>query len=52
VKRATATLPSIFNGRNNVIHGNAVNKNFNGIGIQSSSNTAERNSIDRARIGA
>jgi parallel beta-helix repeat protein len=35
----------IYNGTGNVIRGNAVNGNFNGIGIQSLSNTAEDNTV-------
>jgi nitrous oxidase accessory protein NosD len=39
----------IYNGRDNVIRGNAVNGNFNGIGIQSLSNAADDNTVRRSR---
>ena len=39
----------IYNGQGNTIRGNAVNQNFNGIGIQSLANTAEQNSVSASR---
>ena len=35
----------VYNGNGNTIRGNAVNGNFNGIGIQSERNTAEDNTV-------
>jgi parallel beta-helix repeat protein len=40
---------AIYNGRDNVIRGNAMNRNFSGIGIQSLSNTAENNFVAGSR---
>ena len=40
---------AIYNGSGNMIRGNAVNENFNGIGIQSFSNTAEDNTVAGSR---
>ena len=40
----------IYNGSGNMIRGNAVNGNFNGIGIQSLSNTAEDNTVAASRL--
>lgn len=40
----------IYNGTANLIRANAVNRNFNGIGLQSLSNTAEDNTVAASRI--
>jgi nitrous oxidase accessory protein NosD len=39
----------IYNGQGNMIRGNAVNANFNGIGIQSFSNRADDNTVSASR---
>jgi parallel beta-helix repeat protein len=39
----------VYNGNGNTIRGNAVNRNFNGIGIQSERNSAEDNTVSASR---